>query len=96
MNSEPIALVYHEDSVKYDFGWGHPFRSDRFTRFMSLIEEMGILENPRVSLVEPEAATERDLLLVHPREYVEGVRERAEAHEPLTGDTPLNLSLIHI
>ena len=90
MNSEPLALVYHEDSVKYDFGWGHPFRSDRFTRFMSLIAERGLLEDPRVSLVEPEAATERDLLLAHSREYVEDVMERAEAHEPLTGDTPLN------
>jgi acetoin utilization protein AcuC len=94
MNSEPFSLVYHEDSVKYDFGWGHPFRSDRFTSFMSLIEERGLLEDPRVSLIKPEAATERDLLLAHTREYVEGVRERAEAHEPLTRDTPLNPSIV--
>lgn len=94
MNPEPLALVYHEDSVKYDFGWGHPFRSDRFKSFMSLIEERGLLEDPRIRLVEPEAATERDLLLAHSREYVEDVRDRAEAHESLTGDTPLNPSIV--
>ena len=94
MRLEHLVLVYHEDSVKYDFGWGHPFRSDRFTSFMSLIGESGLLEDPRVKLIKPEAATERDLLFAHSREYVEDVRVKAEANAPLTGDTPLNPSIV--
>ena len=94
MSQDPVALVYHEDSLNYDFGWGHPFRSDRFSSFMSLMGEMGLLEDPRVRLVQPETATERDLLLAHSHGYVEGVREKAEAHAPLSGDTPLNPSIV--
>ena len=94
MRSERLSFVYHGGSLNYDFGWGHPFRSDRFTRFMSLIGERGLLEDPRVDLVEPEAATERDLLLVHTEDYLEYVRLRAEANTPLTRDTPLSPSIV--
>lgn len=94
MTPEPFAVVYHQDSIKYDFGCGHPFRSDRFTSFWALLEDRGLLEDPRVTVVKPDAATEQDLLLVHPQEYVEDVSERAKAHAPLAGDTPLNPSIV--
>jgi acetoin utilization protein AcuC len=92
--AEPIAVVYHRDALKYDFGPGHPFRADRFTKFMGLLEGLGVLADPRSELVEPDAATDADLLLVHTRDYLEGVRARAKVRSPLSGDTPLNSSIV--
>lgn len=92
--TESLAIVYHGDALKYDFGWGHPFRAERFTKFMGLIEGLGVLDDPRVELVKPHKATESDLFLVHSREYVDEVTERAKVNAPLTGDTPLNPSIV--
>ena len=64
--AEPFAVVYHRDALKYDFGPGHPFRAYRFTKFMGLLESLGVLADPRSELVEPDAATDTDLLLVTP------------------------------
>lgn len=91
---EPIAIVYHSGVTNYDFGPGHPFRGDRFPRFMMLIEEHGFFSNPHVILVQPDAASDDDLLLVHSEEYIREVNRRAVAFTPLSGDTPLSPSIV--
>ena len=92
--AESFAIVYHRDALKYDFGPGHPFRADRFTKFMERLEGLGVLADPRSDLVEPNAATDTDLLLIHTRDYLEEVKARAKACTPLSGDTPLNSSIV--
>ena len=91
---EPIAIVYHDEIAGYDFGPGHPFRGDRFRRFMDLIEDRGLLSDPRVELVEPDAATDDDLRLVHSDEYIEEVVSRSGLFLPISGDTPLSPSIV--
>jgi len=92
---DPVAIIYHEGVANYDFGWGHPFRGERFPRFMKLIEEKGLLDDPKVSLHEPEPATNDDLLLVHAEGYPEEVERREAMLIPLSGDTPLRSGISH-
>lgn len=87
---EPVAIIYHRGVVEYDFGRGHPFRGDRFPRFMRLLEDRGLLSRPEVQLVEPEAAGDDDLLLVHSDSYIRLVERMAKSSAPLSGDTPLS------
>jgi len=84
-----IAIVYHGGVAEYDFGPGHPFRGDRFPRFMRLLESHGLLSRPEIRLVEPEAAGDADLRLVHSDDYISLVERLAARHAPLSGDTPL-------
>jgi acetoin utilization protein AcuC len=85
-----IAIVYHEGVADYDFGQGHPFRGDRFPRFIKLIKEHGILDLPSVELFEPELAVDEDLRLAHSDDYVQFVERAAANRHSLSGDTPLN------
>jgi len=91
---EPVAVVYHEGISGYDFGPSHPFRSDRFQKFMDLLETHGFLDDPRVSVVEPEPAGDELLKLVHPETYIGEVEVRSENCIPLSGDTPLSPSIV--
>jgi acetoin utilization protein AcuC len=91
---EPVAVVYHEGISGYDFGPGHPFRSDRFQKFMDLLETHGILNDPRVSVLEPEPADDELLELIHPNAYIREVERRSESFIPLSGDTPLSPSIV--
>jgi acetoin utilization protein AcuC len=91
---KPVTIVYHPGIAEYDFGPNHPFRGDRFSKFMRLIDEYGLLSNSRVGLVEPYVATDDDLLLAHSMEYICEVKRRAEALLPLSGDTPLSPSIV--
>lgn len=90
----PLAIVYHDGVSKYDFGSGHPFRGDRFPRFMDLLRKHKLLPHPRVDLVEPEAAGDEDLLLVHSEEYIREVERRGRLYAPISGDTPLSPSIV--
>jgi len=90
LDVDQAAVVYNNGVSEYDLGPGHPFRADRFPRFMKLLEARGILSKPEVQLVESEAAGEDDLLLVHSEEYLHIVDKLAERHGFLTGDTPIS------
>ncbi len=84
-----VAIVYHSGVSEYDFGPGHPFRGDRFPRFMKLLEAQGLLRRQEVELVEPEAAGDADLRLVHSDAYIRLVDRLAARHALLSADTPL-------
>lgn len=88
------AIIYNENISDYDFGHGHPFRGDRFPKYISLLEEKGILSRENIELLKPKAASDDDLLLVHSRDYVERVKRLASRNGQLTMDTPLSPSIL--
>ncbi len=82
------AVIYSKDYLKHDSGRNHPERKERLIAIMNGLEERGLLENPKVRLIIPTSATEEDLLLVHPREYVNEIKRFSElGGGPLTMDT---------
>lgn len=89
-----VAILYHRGLIDYDFGPGHPFRGDRFERFMELLRFYGLLERDDVDLLEPTAAGDEDLLLIHSEGYVRMVEVLAERRIPLSADTPLNPNIV--
>jgi acetoin utilization deacetylase AcuC-like enzyme len=75
----------HPASLDHETGFGHPERADRIRAIEALLESRDWLGwEP----VEAPAATEEQLLRVHPREYVERVRAMSERGEPFDMDTP--------
>ncbi|HLM08898.1 MAG TPA: histone deacetylase [Thermoleophilaceae bacterium] len=75
----------HPASLEHDTGFGHPERADRIRAVEAELESHDWLGwQP----VEAPAATEEQLLRIHPREYVEQVREFSERSQPFDMDTP--------
>jgi acetoin utilization deacetylase AcuC-like enzyme len=75
----------HPASLGHDTGHGHPERADRIRAIEALLESRDWLGwEP----VEAPAATDEQLLRVHPREYVDEVRSRSERGAPFDMDTP--------
>jgi len=91
---EDAAIVYHSGVADYDFGPGHPFRGDRFPRFMRLVREHGLLADHGVRLVEPCPAGDPDLLLAHDEDYIRMVERCGQLSMQLEEDTPLNPSIV--
>ena len=63
---EPVSVVYHERVSGYDFGPGHPFRGDRFSKFIDLLAVHGLLDDQRLKLCEPKRADDELLGMIHP------------------------------
>jgi acetoin utilization protein AcuC len=85
-----LAIVYGDEIKGYDFGPGHPFRSDRYTNFMNLLRHR--LEAHKE--IEPRCASDQELMLVHDRSYIDallaasnGAWLRSDAF--MSQDTPL-------
>jgi acetoin utilization deacetylase AcuC-like enzyme len=75
----------HPSSLEHDTGFGHPERADRIRAIEAALESRDWLGwEP----VEAPAATEEQLLRIHPREYVEEVRRRSARGEAFDMDTP--------
>ncbi|MEW5937834.1 MAG: histone deacetylase family protein [Candidatus Thermoplasmatota archaeon] len=90
---DPIAIYYHESMARYDLGEGHPFRANRFTQFMELLEGMEP-SLPGVEVRLPNKAMDGDLLLAHTPEYVRVVKELARHCGHLSVDTPLTTDMV--
>jgi len=86
-----LAVAYGEELLKYDFGGDHPMRSVRIAEFFRLCREDGLLDDPRVKVIEPRAATMDDLLLFHTASYIERVKELSDIGTGMLdeGDTPV-------
>jgi acetoin utilization deacetylase AcuC-like enzyme len=75
----------HPASLEHDTGFGHPERADRIRAIEELLESRDWLGwEP----LEAPAATEEQLLRVHPREYLELVRAMSERGAAFDMDTP--------
>jgi acetoin utilization deacetylase AcuC-like enzyme len=75
----------HASSLEHDTGFGHPERPDRIRAIEAELEGRDWLG---WELVEAPAATDERLLRVHPREYVDAVREHSERGQAFDVDTP--------
>jgi acetoin utilization deacetylase AcuC-like enzyme len=75
----------HPASLEHDTGFGHPERPDRIRAIEAELESRDWLGWEPVAAPR---ATEEQLLRVHPREYVEHVREFSERSRPFDIDTP--------
>ena len=75
----------HPASLDHDTGLGHPERPDRIRAVEAELEARDWLGWERV---EAPAATEEQLLRVHPAEYVERVRSTCARGEAFDMDTP--------
>jgi acetoin utilization deacetylase AcuC-like enzyme len=75
----------HPASLEHDTGFGHPERADRIRAIEAELESREWLGwEP----VEAPSATEEQLLRIHPREYIEQVREFSAASRAFDADTP--------
>ena len=91
---DKLAVMYHEYLKNYDFGIGHPFRGNRFPRYINLIKSEGLLKDPSVTLYEPIQASKEDIANTHSYRYIEQVEQFATEKRLLTLDTPLNPSIL--
>jgi acetoin utilization deacetylase AcuC-like enzyme len=78
-------LFRHPSSLDHDTGWGHP---ERPARMRAIEAELGRRDWLGWEPVEAPRATEEQLLAVHPREYVERVREMSARGAAFDPDTP--------
>jgi acetoin utilization protein AcuC len=84
------AIVYTDRIQGYDFGAGHPFRSDRYVNFMRLLRA----KVEEFQEIEPRRASDEELLLVHDRAYIDSLQAEARegwwpTYSNLSPDTPL-------
>jgi acetoin utilization deacetylase AcuC-like enzyme len=75
----------HPASLEHDTGFGHPERADRIRAIEAELEARDWLGWEPLEAPE---ATEEQLLRVHPREYVERVRELSARSQAFDMDTP--------
>jgi len=69
------GVVWGAEVLGYDFGPTHPMSPVRLDLTMRLARELGLLDAPGVTLVEPETAPDEVLRTVHSSEYIRAVRE---------------------
>jgi len=82
----PVPLMYHPSLAAYDFGDGHPFGGDRFTRFMTALETYPEILS-RLTITEPTPAGDDLLQLAHSLSYIEMVRTLERRGGNLSVDT---------
>ncbi|NWJ95276.1 MAG: acetoin utilization protein AcuC [Chloroflexi bacterium] len=85
-----LALVWGPALFNYDFGSEHPFSAVRALQAHTLMEAVGLLKQPEVTVLPSVYASREDLLLFHTRELVEFVQNACvRGHGFLDeGDTP--------
>ncbi|GAB6947480.1 acetoin utilization protein AcuC [Vulcanisaeta sp. JCM 16161] len=70
---EKLVLAYSNRYLDYNFGPWHPFKPYRERQLVELLREHGLLGS-HVDLVEPEPASDEELMLVHTRDYIDYVK----------------------
>lgn len=77
--SDNPKFIYSPDLLIYNFGPQHPFNPLRLKLTIDMINDFKLLAPE--NLLEPQAAGEQDILLVHDRHYVETVKRAGEKGE---------------
>lgn len=73
--SSSVAVIWSDDLLKYDLGGEHPMHPVRIDLTMRLAKLLGVLDQPNVTLVNPEPATAAQLERVHTAPYLAAVRD---------------------
>ncbi|HWR20782.1 MAG TPA: hypothetical protein VN444_02840 [Verrucomicrobiae bacterium] len=76
------AFMYTPRFLEFDYGPGHPLRNERLGLTYGLISARGVLSLPSIRYVEPEPATDDELLVFLKPDYLK-VLKAADA-----GDAP--------
>lgn len=88
-----LDIVYSPRYLEYDFGPGHPFTPLRWEALEELIRTIG----PEANWVQPDEATDEDVLQIHSLPFVEAVKFASTGMGPPmsvhyglgTGDVPV-------
>ena len=83
------GLVYHEDYLKHDPGWGHPESPERLRRTVQVLAETKLIAKPNIVILEPRPASDEDLALVHTHEYIDMIKSLSTSGGAITVDTPV-------
>ncbi len=68
------TILYSDELRNYDFGPGHPFRSDRFVSFLKLYKEK-LGKNKHFELVKNnEPASDEELEFWHTKDYIQAMK----------------------
>jgi len=80
------TIYTHDSGLRHDTGFSHPERAERLAVIQALLNEKPFSDLPR-GVVRP--ATEDDLLLGHPLNYIEHIKESipASGHSQIDADT---------
>jgi acetoin utilization protein AcuC len=83
-----LGISYGPESDLYSFPGAHPMNKARTAIFSEAVRSLG--EGSGVTVVRPEEASEKDLLMFHTKAYVDFVRESSERGTGNLdyGDTP--------
>lgn len=82
-----MKVIYSPKYLKYYFGPGHPFWPERAKKFLELLEK----EKFDFELVEAPKGKDKDILLVHTKEYLKRVKGLVKVNGGfLSPDTPVN------
>jgi len=74
-------IIYSKKLKKYDFGEGHPFRSDRFERFLELFKDK-LDKNKYFELYENiSLATDKELELWHTKDYIKTMQDASQGKD---------------
>src|SRR3954471_24888227 len=89
-NVMPTALVTHAECLRHDMGAHHPERPERLSAIEDQLIASGLA--PYLERHEAPLATDEQLERVHPREYVQAIREAAPSRGTvhLDPDTAMN------
>ena len=77
-----VGIVYSNKLKDYDFGLGHPFRGDRFERFMTYFKDRHFDTEKFEIIINEELANNEDLYLWHKKEYIQTL-QKASAGVPV-------------
>ncbi|MDD5082718.1 MAG: histone deacetylase [Dehalococcoidales bacterium] len=70
----PVGILYREELKEYDFGPGHPFRGDRYQLFPEFLKN-SLTADDNYRILKARAATEKDLLLICQKDYIDFTKE---------------------
>lgn len=82
-----IPILYHKNFSKYDFGRTHPFHGSRFIEFMNLFYELKLDKIGKFKIIEPKPATDKDLELIHSKEYIKLAKKLEKTKGHISIDT---------
>lgn len=83
MSSEPTtALIYSPRYLEFDYGPGHPLRNQRLQLTYDLISACGLLALPSARCLEPDPATDDELLVFLKPDYLTALKAADVGHAP--------------
>lgn len=85
-----LKVIFHKSYLKYDFGPGHPFLVQRPVLFLEKLKKYQIPHQ----ILTPLKAEDKDILLVHTKDYLKRVKQLAQEGGNLSLDTPVNQGIL--